>query len=134
MIARGLAVRYPMLVDRVISLGAPLNYEFAFYEVPHPLVEVLRAAHWTDPALRQMQCATPECSCPYMRAAHRPLPDDLDLVSVYTKADGIVDWRACVVPGAKNIEVRGSHLGMGMRPETLRVVLRELGEPTRRPA
>lgn len=126
MLARGLAVRRPDLVRRVISMGAPLNYEFAFYEIPAPLVNALQCAQHRDPKQRELRCFTPECACDYMAAAHRPLPADIDLVSLYTTSDGVVDWRACVVPGAKNIEVPGSHMGMGLRPDTLRVILREL--------
>lgn len=128
MIARGLAARHPELVQGVISLGAPLNHEFAFYEIPQPMVSVLKVAHWQDPMLRQRQCATPECTCPYMVATRRPLPPEVGLVSLYTRTDGIVDWRACVVPGARNIEVAGTHMGMGLRPENLRVVLSALAE------
>ncbi len=128
MIARGLAARHPDLVARVISMGAPLNHEFAFYEIPQPMVSVLRAAHWRDPVLRERKCVTPDCSCPYMLAAHKPLPAGVELVSVYSRTDGIVDWRACVVPGARNIEVPGTHLGMGLEPATVRVVLAELAD------
>ena len=129
MIARGLAMLYPELVDRAICLGAPLNHEFAFYEAPAPLVAVLRETYKLHPTLRERGCVTPDCTCPYMRATYEPIPEGVDLVSMYTKSDGIVDWRACVVPGARNIEVQGSHLGMGLRPETLRVVLQELSRP-----
>jgi pimeloyl-ACP methyl ester carboxylesterase len=126
MIGRGLAARHPDLVELVISLGAPLNHEFAFYEIPAPMVSALRVAHWRDPELRERRCVTAECTCPYMQAAHRPLPPQVRLVSLYSTTDGIVDWRACVVPGATNIEVPGSHLGMGLRPGTVRIVLSEL--------
>jgi triacylglycerol lipase len=126
MIARGLAALYPELVDRAIALGAPLNHEFAFYEAPAPMVVVLRETHQLQPTLRQQGCSTPECTCPYMRATYLPMPAGVELVSVYSKSDGIVDWRACVVPGARNVEVDGSHLGMGLKPATQRVVLEEL--------
>lgn len=129
MLARGLAVRRPDLVSRVICMGAPLNYEFAFYEIPAPLVGTLQWHLHRDQQRREMRCSTPECGCDYMLAAHRPLPDGIDLVSIYSTSDGIVDWRACVVPGATNIEVPGSHLGMGLKPETLRLVLQELAAP-----
>lgn len=129
MIARGLAARHPELVQRVISLGAPLNYEFAFYEIPQPVVAALQITHSFDPELRERRCVSPDCTCPYMQLAHRPLPAEVELVSIYTRSDGIVDWRACVVPGARNIEVDGSHLGMGLRPATTRVVLEQLAEP-----
>ena len=88
---------------------------------------VLQQVQHRDPQRRELRCSTPECACDYMLAAHRPLPEDIDLVSIYTTSDGIVDWRACVVPGAKNIEVPGSHLGMGLRPQTVQVILQELG-------
>lgn len=127
MLARGLAVRRPDLVSRVISMGAPLNYEFAFYEIPAPLVGVLQDVQHCDPKRRELRCSTPECTCDYMVAAHRPLPQGIDLVSLYSTSDGIVDWRACVVPGATNIEVPGSHLGMGLKPSTLRLILQLLG-------
>lgn len=126
MLARGLAVRRPDLVSRVITMGSPLNYEFAFYEVPAPLVAVLQEVHHCDPKRREMRCSTPQCSCDYMVAAHRPLPAGIDLVSLYSTSDGIVDWRACVVPGATNIEIPGSHLGMGLKPSTLRLILQLL--------
>lgn len=126
MLARGLGARHPELVERVVSLGAPLNHEFAFYEIPQPFVEVLRVVHQTDPELRARRCATAECTCPYMEATRRPMPPEVNLVSIYTKTDGIVDWRACVVPGATNIEVGGTHLGMGLKPATLRIVLEQL--------
>ena len=130
MLARGLAVRRPDLVRRVIAMGSPLNYEFAFYEIPQPLVAALQVVHQIDGDRRELRCATPECRCPYMTAAHRPLPHDVDLVSLYSTSDGIVDWRACVVPGAVNIRVPGTHLGMGLKPATLREILAQLAQAT----
>lgn len=126
MLARGLGARHPELVSTVVSLGAPLNDEFAFYEIPQPMVGVLKAVHQRDPELRERQCVTRDCTCPYMQAVHRPFPEDVELISLYTTSDGIVDWRACVVPGAENIEVSGSHLGMGLKPDTVDLVMRRL--------
>ena len=126
MLGRGLAVRRPDLIARTIAMGSPLNYEFAFYEIPAPLVGAMTSVYHADPKRRAQQCCTPQCQCPYMRAAHSQLPEGIDLVSLYTRSDGIVDWRSCVVPGATNIEVPGSHLGMGMKPDTLRLIVQLL--------
>ncbi|MEZ5158755.1 MAG: alpha/beta fold hydrolase [Candidatus Nanopelagicales bacterium] len=126
MLARGLGARHPELVSTVVSLGAPLNDEFAFYEIPQPMVGVLKVVHQRDPELRERRCVTRDCTCPYMLATHRPFPDDVELISYYTTSDGIVDWRACVVPGAENIEVPGSHLGMGLRPDTVDTVVERM--------
>jgi pimeloyl-ACP methyl ester carboxylesterase len=131
MLARGLAVRRPDLVACAVSLGAPLNYEFAFYEIPAPLVAGLTRYQNLDFERRMLACSTPACTCDYLRRAHAPLPSAVRLVSLYTASDGVVDWRACVVPGATNIEVQGSHLGMGLRPATIRVVLEQLAAAAR---
>ena len=49
----------------------------------------------------------------------------IPVTSVYSRNDGIVDWRACIdhiTPGARNIEVRSTHLGMGIDPDVWRIV------------
>jgi hypothetical protein len=64
-----------------------------------------------------------------MQAVHRPMPEGVELVSLYSTSDGIIDWRSCVVEGARNIRVESSHLGMGVDARVLRVVLTELARP-----
>ena len=39
--------------------------------------------------------------------------------SVYSRRDGIVDWRACVDPMAVSVEVRTSHIGMAIDPRVI---------------
>jgi hypothetical protein len=50
-------------------------------------------------------------------------PGDVGFTALYSKTDGVVDWRACLDPSAEQIEVRASHLGMGLNAE----VYAELG-------
>jgi predicted alpha/beta hydrolase family esterase len=43
-----------------------------------------------------------------------------DVVAIHSRNDGVVGWRPCVdhdTPGAMNVEVRSSHLGMGFDPD-----------------
>ena len=56
------------------------------------------------------------------------MPAEVELVSIYTTSDGVVDWRSCMVPGATNVEVSGTHLGMGLKPATLRVIMEQLAK------
>lgn len=46
--------------------------------------------------------------------------------SIYSRTDGVVAWQACVQPGRRrdteNIEVQGSHCGLGWNAEVLEVV------------
>ncbi len=129
MLARGLGARRPDLVSRAVNLGGPLNDEFAFYEIPSSLVSAIYASHRVRAPLPDPRCLRPECSCPYMQAVHRPMPPGVELVSVYSPSDGIIDWRSCVVPEARNVRVESSHLGMGVDTRVLRVVLEELDRP-----
>lgn len=126
MLARGLGARRPDLVSRAMNLGGPLNDEFAYYEIPSPLITAIYASHRVRAPLPEQKCLRPGCPCPYMRAVHRPMPAEVELVSVYTASDGVIDWRSCVVEGARNIRVESSHLGMGTDPRVLRVLLDEL--------
>jgi hypothetical protein len=47
---------------------------------------------------------------------------------MYSKVDRIVPWRSCLDPdpSANNIEVRSTHLGMGIDPDVWQVVTRQL--------
>jgi pimeloyl-ACP methyl ester carboxylesterase len=52
--------------------------------------------------------------------------------SVYTRADGVVPWSSCRYPmrrGRENVEVRGSHLGLGHNPAVLWLLADRLGVP-----
>ncbi len=59
-------------------------------------------------------------------------PHGLPTTSVYSRSDAIVPWRVSVLdPGPKreNIEVRGSHIGLGHNPPVLVVVADRLAQP-----
>ncbi len=81
-------------------------------------------------------------SAAYQAAAGRhhadftPLGGDFQLAvpatSIYSRTDGVVDWRACLdIPGptAENVEVNASHFGMGHHPQALLVIADRLAQP-----
>jgi hypothetical protein len=52
--------------------------------------------------------------------------------AIYTRTDGIVAWRSCVQtvrPGSENIEVFGSHCGLGHNPTAVYAVSDRLARP-----
>jgi pimeloyl-ACP methyl ester carboxylesterase len=64
---------------------------------------------------------------PWVRSL--PVPS----TSIYSRWDGIVDWRACLQqpgPTSENVAVRSGHLGMGFDPAVLWVVADRLAQPT----
>lgn len=122
-LARVLTEYQPDKVRSVISLGSPFNLSVetsASTSHAGPLFEALRPWH-TDflddfsSGKRKMTTATPA-------------------TSVYSKLDGVVPWQACLdieAPHRENIEVTASHLGMGMNPRVLSIVLDRLRQPER---
>jgi hypothetical protein len=74
------------------------------------------------PGLFRRDCLDGECCAEVRRAAERPFPATVDLVSIYSRTDGIVDWRACLDPAAEHVEVRASHIGMAVNAEVYAAV------------
>jgi pimeloyl-ACP methyl ester carboxylesterase len=101
--ARRLARQAPRQVRQVISLGSP-------FASTQP---------WATGGPR-----------PSRRALARPLP--VPSTAVYSRWDGVVDWRACRQqpgPTSENVAVHSSHLGMGHDPAVLWVVADRLAQP-----
>ena len=54
---------------------------------------------------------------------------DVPSTSVYSRWDGVVPWQACVEPETamhQNVEVRCSHVGFGVDPATLWLIVDRL--------
>jgi pimeloyl-ACP methyl ester carboxylesterase len=103
--ARQLSRRRPDLVRQVISLGSPLT------GTPRS-TNAWRAYEWltgqkmSDPKLKEQ-----------VREGHQPPP--VPSTAIFSKNDGIVAWQTAREPQAAttdNIEVRGSHCGLGANP------------------
>lgn len=57
---------------------------------------------------------------------------EVPATSIYTRDDGVVRWQYCidrVGPRSENVEVRGSHVGLGVNPAVVAVVLDRLSQP-----
>jgi len=113
--ARALAVRRPELVSGIVTLGSPTVSQLRV----HPLVLVhvgLVAALGTGhlPGCFTWRCLRGRCCARFREDVAGPFPPEVGYVSMYSRTDGIVDWRACLDPAAEQIEVRASHVGMGL--------------------
>jgi len=54
------------------------------------------------------------------------------VTAIYSRADGIVAWRACLdpwTPDVEHIEVGSTHLGLGIDPDVYRIVAERLAQP-----
>jgi pimeloyl-ACP methyl ester carboxylesterase len=103
--AKALGARRPDLVAGVVTLGGG------------PV-----------PGLISWRCLRGECCARFRDALTGPLPPEVGYVALYSRSDGIVDWRSCMDPDADAcVEVHASHCGMGMNAEVYRAIARALG-------
>lgn len=122
-LARVLAVRRPDLVSGIVTLGSPVLEPLAV----HPLVRLQVAAVSAlgtigAPGLFRQTCLAGECCEPFRTDSAAAFPDGVGYVSVYSRRDGIVDWRACLDNAAELVEVDSSHVGMAANAQVYRAV------------
>ena len=107
----------------VLALGSPLNDPFDV----HPLTMAgVHAAHLFN-AVRYRHPASVEMRFMRdLRAAPR-----VPTSSIYSRSDGVVNWKACLRADINSIEVHGSHVGLALNPEVYRILAHLLPAPWR---
>ncbi|MFZ9018118.1 MAG: esterase/lipase family protein [Ilumatobacteraceae bacterium] len=99
--ARMLNESRPGSVSKVVTFGTPV-------EGPR---HTIARRYYTDEELDRID--------EYV-ADRRGRPVGCDVVAIHSRRDGVVGWRACLdvdTPNTVNVEVRSSHLGMGVDPD-----------------
>lgn len=115
--ARDLALQMPDMVRSVITLGSPFANDVTATNATR-LYELLSGEAVDDnPEIREAI------------AGDLPVP----ATSIYSRTDGIVNWRTCLLrpsATAENIEVHfASHIGLGVNPAALWAVADRLAQP-----
>lgn len=114
-VARAVAVLRPDLVDTLVTLGSPLLDQLDVQLRTWPSILGVAALGTIGvPGLFSLSCFAGECCARTSDAVRAPFPDGIRFVSVYSRSDEVVRWRACLDPAAAHVEVDVSHLGMGM--------------------
>jgi triacylglycerol lipase len=130
--ARALAVRRCDRVSHVVSLGAGLNRPYDISAPTMAAVAAVRAAHRrTSHRARERGCLSERCTCSFAQAYAAAFPPGVRLTSIYSKGDGVVRWRSCVVPYAHTVEVTGSHVGLAFNRKAYRAMAHALAAPER---
>ena len=102
-IAREVARQIPDRVATVVTYGTPV--------IGGPTHTLGAAAFGAAECLRIDALA---------RQLDRDDPIRVPITAIYTRRDGVVDWRACidrVSPDVRHVEVRSTHLGLGIDPD-----------------
>jgi len=112
----------------VITLGSPFRGIRS-----HPLVMQATGAvrarirNRTSPGDTRPDCFTGACQCDAVVALQAPLPALVPQIAIFTKTDGIVDWRSCVNDDPEaDIEVSGTHVGLAWNPKVYRIIAERL--------
>lgn len=120
MLARGLAVRRPDLIAGIVTMGSPVLAPGAHHIGLTAGVEALvRLSRAGLPGMMSEECVAGACARQSFQESREPMPADVGFTAVYSKRDGIVDWRACVDPEARAVEVSASHVGMALDPRVI---------------
>jgi len=111
-LSRSAAAQCTDSVSSVITLGSPFRGIRS-----HPLV--LAAGERVRARIRRQHdelppdCYTGYCECEAVTAVQNGLPKSIQQTAVFTKNDGVVDWRVCVSDDSStNFEVKGTHVGL----------------------
>ncbi|MDQ6915180.1 MAG: hypothetical protein M3155_05135, partial [Actinomycetota bacterium] len=120
----------PELVDTVVALGSPQLEPLAI----HPLVLLQVGAVGAlgtlgVKGLFSRSCWNGDCCEEFRASFDQRFPGGIRYVSVYSRSDGIVDWRACLDPAAEHLEIEASHIGMAVNVAAYRAVAEALGVP-----
>ena len=122
LMARGLAARRPDLVEGIVTLGSPMLAPGA----AHPFLlfdlRVLNRLQRAGMKVMGQDCVSGDCARESWEQSQLPLARGVGFTSVYSRRDGIIDWRSCLDPQATAVEVTTSHLGMAFDPAVLDVV------------
>jgi pimeloyl-ACP methyl ester carboxylesterase len=118
--ARNLARQSPEKVRQVITLGSPLQLGPGDRTSASMIAD--RLEHRFDPTFLRV-------------ADHRQPVLPVPSTSVYSRTDGVVRWQICLDVEDElhdNVEVRGSHIGLGFNPAVLYVIGDRLAQPADR--
>lgn len=114
--AREIAKLLGPRVRQVITIGTPFNAD---------------ADHTNVGWIFRMLSNTPQAFEPTFSARLRQAPA-VPTTSIYSRSDGVVAWQTCIhhktTALTEDVEVSGSHLGMGWNREVLQVVANRLAQ------
>jgi len=74
------------------------------------------------PGLFSQACLRGDCCERFRTDLEADFPRGVGFLSVYSRNDGIVDWRSCLHPAAHQVEINASHVGMSAHPDAYREI------------
>jgi len=128
-IARAIAGQRPNDIASVIMLAAPFRGPVLHHSVR-------RAAEFVRQRILEEHgpgvlpgCYTGKCTCDFVDYVKRDVPDCVMETAVYTRDDGLVDWRCCRENDPSvDFEVAGTHIGMAFNASAYSIIADRLAQ------
>ncbi len=122
-LGRIVTVRRPDLVAALVTLGTPSTDPLAVNATLAVQLAIITRLHDLGvPGLLGEDCLSGECGRTVREWLDADVPSEIPYTSVFSMEDGVIDWRACLDPAARHIEVEATHMSMGAEPEVIDVV------------
>ena len=128
-IARAIAAQRPSDVASVITLGAPFRGTVAHPSILQAAEIVRRRIHAKHGGGVLPDCYTGHCTCAFLNSLRHTMPASVAETAVYSKGDGVVDWRYCKTDRPESdFSVSGTHVGLVFNPSVYGIVAERLAE------
>jgi hypothetical protein len=126
-IARSIASQRPDDIASIIMLASPFRRNI-YHDTVHRAAEVVRGnilkEHGRDV---RPNCYTSRCTCDFLNHLRCVMPASVMETAIYTRDDGIVDWRCCRTGNADaDVEVSGTHIGLVFNASVYKVIATRL--------
>lgn len=128
-IACAVARQRPRDVASVITLASPIRGTVTSRTVLHA-AEAVRLRILQEHGRGVLPaCYTGRCTCNFVDSLKRDIPDSMLQTAIYTRHDGIVNWRYCMTRDPEaDFEVPGTHIGMAFNPSAYTIVAERLAK------
>jgi pimeloyl-ACP methyl ester carboxylesterase len=128
-LSRSLAAQAPDLIESVITLASPFRGVRSHPEIIKIAEKIRKRIFSREDKNVFPECYTGYCNCPAVKALEIFPSDKVRRMAIYTKSDGIVDWRACLTRDPKqNFEVNGTHIGLVYNFQVYKLIAQWLSE------
>jgi len=128
-IARSVAGQRPRDVASVTTLASPFRGTVASRTVLHATEGIRQRILQEHGRGVLPDCYTGRCTCNFLDSLKRDIPDSMVETAIYTRDDGIVDWRYCMTRNSEaDFEVPGTHMGMAFNPSAYSILAERLAK------
>ena len=126
-IARAAASQRPDEVASVITLASPFRGAVIHRTILR-VVDTVRKQILADHGEAVLPtCYTGHCTCDFLSSLRRKMSRAILETAIYTRTDGIVDWRYCATGDPENdFEVPGTHIGLAFNASAYGIIARRL--------